>query len=270
MTMRSLNLSVLILFTVLLIACKNALPSEPFLEATAERGPEGQIFITGTTNLPNGLTIGVEIPSIKWKETYKDRRGRQQVALLYSQDLKVIIQNGRFRSKGFMININPYPPSKHKVSFTAYFNGAWQSKEMLQIVGDGGKKLQGKLFKKHDPDVIDSDLILDYTITLLFPPLSPESAAIDLVKKAVLTVPGLGRSATNIQENITWALQPPGTSPGNGWSAKAEKGKTYLVAFDFIDGKAGHTQAIWSADMGTKKVQYINKYAKIFSWSPKN
>jgi hypothetical protein len=184
MTIRLSNLSILIVFAFLLMACNKdrdtiqspvksneyVLPSEASLDATAERGPEGQIFITGSTNLPNSLRIGVEIPGIKWKETVKDWEDRRRVVTSFSQDLKMIIQDGRFRSHGFLANRNPIPPGKHKVHFIAYFNGAWQTKELLKIVGDGGKNLRGKIFNKQDSDVIDSDLILDYTTTLLFLP----------------------------------------------------------------------------------------------------
>lgn len=281
MTMRLSNLSILIVFTFSLMACNKdrdtiqapvkskeyVLPSNASLDATAERGPEGQIFITGSTNLPNNLRIGVEIPGIKWQETVKDRQGRRK-GTHFSQDLQMIIQDGRFRSHSFLANKDPIPPGKHKVQFIARFNGAWQTKEMLNLVGAGGKHLRGKIFKKQDPDVIDSDLILDYTTTLLFPPLSLESQAIDLVKKAILTVPGQGRSATNIQKNVEFYMGFPELSPGKGWSAKADKGKTYQVTFDFINGKLGESQAIWSVDMETRRVQYVNKYAKNFSWTP--
>ena len=83
-------------------------------------------------------------------------------------------------------------------------------------------------------------------------------------------MPGRGRSATNVQENIDLFMKSPGLSLGKGWSAKAEQGKTYVVTFDFKDGKAGPAQAVWSADLETKKVQHVNKYAKIFSWTPKD
>lgn len=112
--------------------------------------------------------------------------------------------------------------------------------------------------------------MLDYTTSVVFPPLSLESEAINVVKKAILTVPDKGRSAKNIQENVKWFMTMPGLSPGRGWIAKAEQGKTYTVTYDFIDGKAGSSQAIWSVDLGTKKVRYINQNAKLFSWAPRD
>ena len=185
------------------------LPSEIFLDAIAERGSEGEIYISGTTNLPDGMRIGVEIPDVKWKETIKDPQGRSRTVTIWSQDLKLTIQSGRFRSRGMTAGRHPYAAGKHKVDLLAIFNGAWQSKEILKITGEGGKNLHGKLFKKRDPDVVDSDLELDYPAILIFPPLSLESQAINLVQAAVITVPGQGRSATNIQENIKFFMKMP-------------------------------------------------------------
>ena len=178
------------------------------------------------------------------------------------------VQNGRFRSKGFLTNGIQFPLVNIKFISLHILIIIGRPNKCLKIVGDGGKNLQGKIFNKQDPDVIDSDLILDYTTTLLFPPISLESEAIGLVKKAILTVPGQGRSAKNIQENVEWFMKFPELSPGQGWSAKTDKGKTYLVTFDFINGKLGQSQAVWSVDMETKRVQYVNKYAKNFSWTP--
>lgn len=118
-------------------ASGTALPLEASIEAAAERGPEGKIFITGRTNLPNGLKIGIEIPEFKWKEMVKDFEGRRRAVAMFSQDFQVIVRGGRFRSTGFLADQNPYPPGKHRVHFAAYFNGPWQSKDALNIIGYG-------------------------------------------------------------------------------------------------------------------------------------
>ena len=106
------TLSLLIVMTVM-TACRDRshtvttptqsknyqLPSEIFLDAIAERGSEGEIYISGTTNLPDGMRIGVEIPDVKWKETIKDPQGRSRTVTIWSQDLELTIQSGRFRSE---------------------------------------------------------------------------------------------------------------------------------------------------------------------------
>src|SRR5215212_1711712 len=208
------------------------LPSNISFEAVAERGPEGQIFITGSTNLPDGLKFGVEIPGNKWKETITTHQGRKRAVTKWAQQVDLVIHNGHFRSDGFMLNRNLYPAGQYEVQFYAYFNGGSQSKEILSIVDYGGKNLRGKIFKKEDPDVIDSDLVLDYTVRLVFPPpsqerselakkareaeaidLAPksrESAAIDLVNKSTLTVQGSGRSYATIQETVDYYMGVPG------------------------------------------------------------
>jgi len=81
--------------------------------------------------------------------------------------------------------------------------------------------LKGKLFEETDPDVIDSDKILSAKFKLSLPPVPREALAISTVKRAVLSVPGWGRSATNIQENIALFTHPgTGVKPGKGWRAE--------------------------------------------------
>lgn len=305
--MRLLTFSILFAIAVLSIACqrdsdrapestptpqKYQLPSDISLEALAERGPEGQVFITGSTNLPDGVRIGVEIGAVKRKEPTNAREVQDRAIKRMTQEANVVIQGGHFRSAGFLLNGNAYPAGQHTVHFFAYFDGPGQSKETLTVVGYGGKNLRGKIFKKEDPDVVDSDMVLDYAVPLMFPPLPPEtselvqktqeaeaidlarksreSAAIELVKKSTLTVQGYGRSYATIQETVDYYMGVPGMSQGKGWSAKADNDNTFLVTFDFIDTSAGQSQAVWSADLKTKKVQYVNKLAKTFSWLSKD
>jgi hypothetical protein len=204
----------------------------------------------------------------------------------------MVIQGGHFRSDAFLLNGNPYPAGQQGVHFFAYFDGPGQSKEVLNVVGYGGKNLKGKIFRKEDPDVVDSYLILDYTVPLAFPPLSRETsavaknaqeietidraqksrelAAIELVKKSTLTVQGKGRSYATIKETVDWFIGAGGMYQGKGWSAKADNDNTFVVTFDFIDASAGQSQAVWSANLKTKKVQYVNKLGKMFSWLPKD
>lgn len=229
-----------------------ALPSRFFIEPSVERGPEGEIYITGSTNLPDGLRIGTEVP-VSGKRS--------------AQDFRVNVASGKFRSAGFSVGADPFPPGKRKVRFLAYFNEAWQNPALLRLVGRGGSNLAGELFKLEDPEVTDSDKILDATRTLDFPPLSREAEAVRPVKKAVLTVDGR-RSAGDVETNIAWFMKVPGLKPAKGWSARADQTETYLVVCDFVNGKAGVEQAIWSVDLSTKRVAYVNRNAKTFSWTP--
>jgi hypothetical protein len=163
----------------------------------------------------------------------------------------------------------------------AYFNEAWQTPDILRIVGKGGTNLKGKALKLQDPDVVNSDRIIDVIQVVQVPalvanpsvsgsPVSPETGdakAITLVKRAILSVDGR-RSATDIEANIELFMKSPGLRPATGWRAKSTDGLKYTVTYSFVDGELGEKEAIWEADLATRKVRYVNKSAKTFSWTP--
>jgi hypothetical protein len=258
------------------------LPEEFIFEPSAERGTGAQIFITGRTNLPDGLRIGVEVPMGKYRMTNNFLRIPWKDGFI-AQDFHISISDGKFHSRGFMAGGKPLPPGKTHVHFLAHFNGAWQTPEILAIFGRGGNKLHGPLFKLEEPDVIDSDTTMDYVATLDFPKVSDPAKeqrtkssepttgqrAIELVKKAVLVVDS-SRSSMTVEDGFAFYRKDPEIRLGTGWSAAQSDGNNFLVTLVFINGKMGEAQAIWSVDMSTKKVKYINKAAKAFSWIPAN
>lgn len=225
-------------------------PAEFLLKPVAERGLEGEIYISGTTNFPDGMKMWVVLGPKK----------AQQDAF---------VRGGRFRS-GPLYQGVPVPiTGSQPLQITAYFNGSWQNKDVLAALGEGGRNLQGELFKKTDPDVIDSDNILDARFRLALPVVAPETNAINILKHAILTVPGKGRSATDIEENVKLFTQPgTGVRPAKGWSATPAGRSVYNVAYDFIDASSGEKQAIWWVNVTTRQVKYVNDAAKIFSWTP--
>jgi len=179
------------------------------------------------------------------------------------------VNGGKFRSGPLYQGVVVPVSGRQPLEVIAYFNGSWQNKSVLSLLGEGGKNLHGTLFKLTDPDVVDSDKILDAKFTLSLPPVAPGTKAISIVKHAILIVSGKGRSATDIEENIK-LFESPGTgvTPGKGWSATPTGPGVYNVACDFIDGSAGEKQAIWSVNTATKRVKYVNEAAKLFSWTP--
>jgi hypothetical protein len=256
------------------------MPSQFFIHAQAERQPDGAVVIEGDTNLPENLKIGVDIYV-----------GKRWVA----QDWNVFVVQGHFRS--LPLNEGLIGPSKktfaagkYRVIFISIFNGNWQTPAILDLVGDGGTKLKGSIFSLKDPDVIDSDKELNYPLDLAFPPLSDETRgilkkeeeqsaekkremlAINLVKKAYLTVPGEGRSSERVEELVSELFKYGGVRPAKGWSANRTAGTTYTVTFDCIDPSPQDPErtndAIWTANLKTGEVHYINKNAKNLSWAP--
>ena len=225
------------------------LPAEFSLNPIAQRGPQGEIYISGTTNFPDGMKMGVVLGT----------KNAQRQA---------IVRDGQFRSGPFYDEEVPMTGNQ-PLEIVAYFTAAWQSKDVLAALGEGGKNLQGKLIKLTDPDVIDSDKMLDAKFTVSLPLVVPEMNAINVVKHAVLTVPGKGRSAKDIEQNLAYFMTAAsGITAGKGWSATPSGPNTYNVVFDFKDARNGEKQAIWSVNTVTDTVRYVNEAAKLFSWTP--
>lgn len=243
------------------------LPDTITLTASAGRDEGGATIISGTTNLPDGTKLGVELMA-----------GGREIA----QDLNVVVASGRFRSGGFRKANSPLPPGKQKVHLFTYFTTSWQPQTVLALVGDGGKKLKASaVIHSRDAQLIDGDNVLDYTADLVVPSLgsahgkstesfpvsrSPETRAIDIVKKAVLVVDG-DRSSVNVEDGIRYYLRFPGLRAGDGWSAIQIAPNTFDVSFDFLDGD-NKARAIWEVNAATHKVLYRNKSAKTFSSIP--
>jgi hypothetical protein len=192
-----------------------------------------------------------------------------------STPLWLEVPNTRFMKKDWpkSVNVNvrqvPFPVGQYKVDFIAYFNGAWQTREVIAALGgEEGEKLKGKILKATDTDVIDSPKTLDYQQMMSFPALTSEAKAIALVRAAILTVPDSGRSSGDVQANLDLFMTSPGMRVGKEWSAKAKTPTEYEVSYDFINGGEGEQQAIWSANLSSGEVKYVNKNAKIFSWTP--
>jgi hypothetical protein len=252
------------------------MPGHFFLHASAQRGKEGEIVIHGATNLPDGMKVWVYI-------------GTGRFAI---QD-PVFLKNGKFQSSRLFREIRnpdyvsamnawpqaeaesmrtiqvPFRAGKQNIRFEAYFNGAWQTPAILAFTGEGGSRLHGKLFVATDPDVVDSPKRLDVVEKISFPQISPTAKAIALVKRTTMTVPGEGRSFGNIEQNLrSFMNSGSGLSTAKGWSAHAISGDIYDVSYDYINGSQGEAQAVWSADLHTDEVKYLNMAAKIFSWNP--
>lgn len=223
-------------------------PTQFFLEPHAQRGTQGEVYITGTTDLPDGMKMWVIL-------------GRKRA------QCDAFIASGKFRSGPFYAST--LVTGRQPLEFTAYFNGAWQSPSVLSMVGEGGKNLHGPLFKLTDPDVVDSAKILDARFTVRLPPVPPEASAVIAVQQARLNVPGVGRSTMDVEEIIRYFTAPgTGVRPGKGWAATSTGANAYRVTYDFIDGGAGEKQAIWLVNLAGRRVTYVNKAAKMFSAPP--
>ena len=65
-------------------------------------------------------------------------------------------------------------------------------------------------------------------------------------------------------------MQPgTGLTPGKSWSATPAGPNIYNVSYGYIDGR-GEKQAVWTVNIATKQVKYVNEDAKLISWTPKD
>jgi hypothetical protein len=263
------------------------LPPELVIKAHAIRGPEGESYIVGSTNFPDGMKMWVHVGApkvIAYDDDVRIHNSKFETKALWQKS-----SNPFFNSKmakfpdGAKLRFRkvPLPAGRYEIGFEAYFNSGWQKPEVLTMLGgEGGKNLQGKMFMRLNTDVIDSSQALEYSLPIEVPPLTLEAKAVSLVKAAVLTVPGQGRSATDVEANIDLTIadtamlaktfhgaNAKGMLPAKGWIAKAKDEDNYEVIFDYTDGGAPD-QAIWSVGLKTGIVRCVNENAKLLSWTP--
>lgn len=249
------------------------IPDQITLTASADRDANNGTVINGTTNLPDGTKLGIELMTGK-RTTH--------------QDFSVFVASGKFHSAGFRKGASPLPPGKEKVHIFTYFTALWQSPTVLKVLGTGGSKLKASgAIRSEDSQLVDADKVLDYTADLIIPPpndvpgkadvikpsasASGDAKAIEIVKKAVLVVDG-DRSSMNVEDGVQFYFRMPGNRMGDGWSATPTANDSFNVVLDFINsdgkGKEWHDKAMWEVNLVTRKVLYRNKYAKGFSWIP--
>ena len=224
-------------------------PATWTIQPVATRDSDGGTIIAASTNIPDGVKIWVQLTD--------------------GSTSKIQVFNGKFSSEAFSRKGNPIPAGSYRVTFLAYFNELWeQPASVLEITGNGGRKLKGKLFHKVDQDVVDSDVVLEYSVIVDFPSLSRDLEAISLVKSSILVVDG-SRSSATIGKTVEWFLKPgTGIKMGaEGWKAIQRGSGIYEVQL-YISDASNDGPALWEADLRTRKVKYINKIAKDMSYLP--
>jgi hypothetical protein len=245
------------------------LPDQITLTASAYRDATFGTVINGTTNLPDGTKLGIEL-----------MKGERVAA----QDFDVFVQSGQFHSAGFRNGTSPLQPGKQRVHIFTNFTPLWQKPSVLNLVGTGGNKLKpSAIIHVEDAQLIDSDKRLEFTTDVAVPSIdapnkevakpsessSREAQVIQIVKKAVLVVDGR-RSSMSVNDGFQFYCTAPGVRMGDGWSAVSIGRDTFNVLLDFIDGvgQGHHEKAMWEVNLTTKQVLYRNKFAKDFSWVP--
>ncbi|MHB0998281.1 MAG: hypothetical protein ACYC27_03465 [Armatimonadota bacterium] len=152
-------LAVMVVCFIILSGCakKETAKTSSFirLNATAVRNISGGLVIMGSTNLPDGTKIGVEL--------YKDNK-------LEAKDFDVFVKSGKFKSTGFMNKTKPISQGPYRVHILSYFNSSWQSPEVLEFVGEDGANLKNsEVVILANPKARDNKRVLDYSVELTVP-----------------------------------------------------------------------------------------------------
>ena len=218
---------------------------------SSSRNSEGSIIISGSSLLPPGTKVWIE------------RRNSSGKA--YAQSEVYVNQSGHFSSGPFSDKgMAPKEGPRH-IGIVSYFNGAWQRDAVLSLVGEKGNKLPTTLLKPDDPEFPQAGGHLDVDRVVQFPPLSPETIAIDHVKSSKLFVQGHGKAVDTVSEIVTYFAKAPGFKP-LGWSATKNESK-WVITLDCEDGSA-RKKAQWEYDPKNGKVRYLDSLSKILSWLP--
>jgi hypothetical protein len=93
------------------------------------------------------------------------------------------------------------------------------------------------------------------------------SRAIEIVKGAILTVRGKGRSADPVGKVVELFMSSSGLRTRNGWSARTLPDGSIVVQYSFWSGERA-AEAEWMVILDTGEARYRNLDAKYMSWSP--
>jgi len=223
------------------------------LEAQRARG--GQVNIVGSLLLPQDTQVWVEL--FHEEPTPGDRYFAMSKPSL---------------GPGGSLTAGPFDLPKAGpvwVLLDSRFNGAWQSSEILELVGSGGSRLPASLLVPYDPEFPEAGGYFEHAVSVNVPPLSPEGQAIQAVKSATLFVKGKGQAVDTVAEIVDF-FTAPGLEfyPGEWGAEEAPDGK-WTVHLQHRWGEDQKT-ASWEYDPATGTVKYLDPTAKMLSWIPED
>jgi len=231
------------------------------IQVSLQRSDDGTLTVTGTTNLPNGTRLWVEL---------LDSVSRRLLG-----QVDTVTNEGMFAASGFSNGSVPYPHGWYTVDVLAYFNGPWgQSDAVVAIIGREGEYLAGQFAEPVHPEFSESEKRLRAEFECIAPPLKDKASrsvqdfnlAIAIVQRAVLVVDGR-QSASPVNEIVEWFMKTPDLRKHEGWSAKALANGAIVVAFSYWNGEKPD-YAEWIVILDTKEVRYRNLNGKYMSWAP--
>jgi hypothetical protein len=220
-------------------------------DISAARNADGTVTVSGIVLLPQKTKIWIERVSSRNKTL---ARAETFVGLSGA------FSAGPFSDQGKLPKSGP-----QRVCVIAYFNGAWQPRDVLAVLGESGKNLPSTALRPDDPEFPTAGGHLEDERVIQFPAPSEESIVIEHVKNSKLYVQGEGQAVDTVSFIVDEIAKAPGFKP-LGWSASKSANK-WVVTLDCQDGDS-RKQAQWEYDPTSKKVRYLDLLSKILSWMP--
>jgi len=231
------------------------------LSVSLQRAADDSLLATGTTNLPEGTRVWVQLA-----------HPGEPACIGH---VSTAVTGGMFAAVGFTDHGNPHPVAWYTVEIVAYFNQSWaQSDAVLAVVGCDGAHLGGRFAEPVDSDFDDQGRCVQARFECLAPPLTSESAvniastgdALEVLRSTVMTVDG-SRSDDSVGAVVDWFMSMPGLREREGWKAEARPNGLVAVSYSYWDGDTP-AEANWLVVPSAGQVRYADIHAKRFSWSP--
>jgi hypothetical protein len=231
------------------------------IEVVLHRDLDDSLLVTGSTNLPDGTKL--------WVELCEPATGRNL------GQAKTTVSQGMLAASGFKEGNMPHPHGWCVVQILAYFNGPWQQPDaVVDIVGREGEHLVGRFAEPLHPEFSESEKRFRAAFDCVAPLLTGTPArtredlqrAIEIARDAALVVDGR-KSAAPTRGVVDLFMSSPGLRPYQGWSAHALPNGAVVVIFSFWNADQPAV-AEWTVILDTKDVRYRNLHAKYMSWIP--
>jgi hypothetical protein len=227
--------------------------SAPLVQGVeATRASDGSITVSGVATLPAGTKLMIELLG---------RAGRTA-----DQAESRVGSGGRFSATGLSNGSRPWAAGSYQVRILSYFTRVWQSESILASVGVNGARLPQDALVPDDPEFPKASRHLEVKVTVVFPDVSRQVAAIQAVQGARLLVAGQGKSSASVKETVDRIARAPGFRPLN-WTAAQRGDGSWIVSLACIDGQQ-HKEAQWSYNPQTGRVKYLDPLSKILSYLP--
>lgn len=233
------------------------------VEVSLQRGDDDLLVATGTTNLPSGTRLWVQISPVP-------SDGAPTTAKAQVFDRHFVSEGAKHRSGGV------FKQDWYIVTVLAYFNSPWkQPDSVLAITGHDGAHLVGPHAVPIDPGVEDSHTRLEATFECLAPPLRNAPAleasdwknALAHLKTSKLMLKW-GRATSSVGETVALFMRTGGMSEKDGWRTREFLPGVVEARFSFWNGPGNEADAIWHIIPTCGSIRFRNRNAKHMSGTP--